>query len=267
MDFYALAQQCQGHFNEKEVIASIARTESSFNPYAIGVVGGSIKQPRNLQEAILAVRALRARGANFSVGLMQVNQSNFAKYGLNESNMFDPCSNIRAGASIFRNCFDRASQVYGSKYSYDSKLKFASSCYYSGNFSTGFRVDFRGQPPYVAKFFNNLVRYRGGSQQRAVYQAPVYQAKTVTVVAPTQQLPMPAVAEVPQSATVATVQTTAKSTPYDSILKAIQEQNKTLATIEPVATKPEASTIEDDMSAKNVSQPQAWDVFNDLSVL
>jgi type IV secretion system protein VirB1 len=36
-------------------------------------------------------------------------------------------------------------------------LQGAFSCYYSGNYSRGFRPDFKGQPSYVEKVVNNAL--------------------------------------------------------------------------------------------------------------
>lgn len=163
-DFLAVAQQCAVDV-EPAVMSAIVHTESNFNPYAIGVVDGSIKQPTNYVDAVKAVRLLRSQGKNFSVGLAQVNKINFKTYNMNERNMFDPCTNLRAGSSIFANCLKRADSKYGSKHSYDGKVRLAMSCYYSGNFKTGFRADFKGQPPYVTKVFSKVNGYRNNKQQ------------------------------------------------------------------------------------------------------
>ena len=163
-DFLAVAQQCAIDV-EPAVMSAIVHTESNFNPYAIGVVNSAIKQPTNYTDAVKAVRLLRSQGKNFSVGLAQVNKINFKTYNMNERNMFDPCTNLRAGSSIFANCLKRADNQYGSKHSYDGKLRLAMSCYYSGNFKTGFRADFKGQPPYVTKVFSKVNDYRNNKQQ------------------------------------------------------------------------------------------------------
>jgi type IV secretion system protein VirB1 len=163
-DFLAVAQQCAINV-EPAVMSAIVHTESNFNPYAIGVVNSAIKQPTNHTDAVKAVRLLRSQGKNFSVGLAQVNKINFKTYNMNERNMFDPCTNLRAGSSIFANCLKRADNQYGSKHSYDGKLRLAMSCYYSGNFKTGFRADFKGQPPYVTKVFSKVNDYRNNKQQ------------------------------------------------------------------------------------------------------
>lgn len=58
------------------------KTESGFNPYAIGVGGSKGLQPKNLQEAVFYVSKLVAKKRSFSVGLGQVNQVNFSSLGL-----------------------------------------------------------------------------------------------------------------------------------------------------------------------------------------
>ena len=48
-----------------DTLAALVKTESSFNQFAIGVVGGSVKQPQNLQDAILIVTRLVAEKRKF----------------------------------------------------------------------------------------------------------------------------------------------------------------------------------------------------------
>ncbi|MDK4573832.1 lytic transglycosylase domain-containing protein [Kingella kingae] len=143
--FNDLAQQCSKGVHPN-TLQAVARVESKFNPYAIGVVKGSLKhQPTNLAEAIATAKSLHAQGKNFSMGLMQVNRYNLAAYGLNYETVFDPCKNINVGAQILKDCFDRAGG------NGQEALQKAFSCYYSGNFRFGFKSDFKGQPPYVTK--------------------------------------------------------------------------------------------------------------------
>ena len=47
------------------------------------------------------------------------------------------------------------------------------SCYYSGNFKTGFRADFKGQPPYVTKVFSKVNSYRNTRQQALPQSLPL----------------------------------------------------------------------------------------------
>ena len=80
--FSQLAQQC-GKDVHPDTLQAVARVESQFNPYAIGVVKGALpRQPRSMAEAVEAAKMLHAQGRNFSMGLMQVNRYNLKSYGL-----------------------------------------------------------------------------------------------------------------------------------------------------------------------------------------
>jgi type IV secretion system protein VirB1 len=137
--FAALAMACapQVHLTTAHALVSV---ESAFNPWAIGVVGGALRrQPHNRDEALATANQLLTDGRNFSVGLGQINVGNFQRLGLNTSSAFDPCQNLSAMQSVLTECFDRASQSRGGADTRQSALRKALSCYYSGNFSTGFR--------------------------------------------------------------------------------------------------------------------------------
>jgi type IV secretion system protein VirB1 len=150
LDFIALAQQCAPQVSPV-TMAAIVRTESGFNPYAIGVVNGRlVRQPASLNEALATAHALSAAGWNFSVGLAQVNRENWYTYGLNEQSAFDPCRNLAAGASILQGCFELARYAQtGTRPDSQSALRASLSCYASGNFSTGYRTG------YVQRVVNN----------------------------------------------------------------------------------------------------------------
>jgi type IV secretion system protein VirB1 len=115
----------------RDILAAIVRVESAYNPFAIGVVGSRLsRQPKNLDEAIATVRDLESHGYNYSVGIAQVNRSNFAKYGLSKVELaFDVCANLEAGSKILKECFSRTNSDWGKAF----------SCYYSGNFVTGYK--------------------------------------------------------------------------------------------------------------------------------
>lgn len=151
VSFNNLAQTCAPSVHHN-TLQAIARVESGFNPYAIGVVKGSLKQqPRSYAEAVATAKALHAQGKNFSMGLVQINKKNLAAYGLNYETVFDTCRNLATGAKILTNCFTRA----GGGRMTQSALQKALSCYYSGNFKFGFKQDFQGQPSYVQKVVNS----------------------------------------------------------------------------------------------------------------
>ena len=115
---------------------AIVAVESAFNPHAIGVVAGSLqRQPLNIEEALATSQELRAKGRNFSIGLAQINVHNLDRFGMSIADGFDACKNLQAMQAILGECFERAR----SKEDSQASLRRALSCYYSGNFTTGFR--------------------------------------------------------------------------------------------------------------------------------
>lgn len=133
--FAALALACAPLVDANTAQALVA-VESSFNPHAIGVVGGVLeRQPRTRAEALSTASYLQANGWNYSVGLAQINVHNFDRLGLTADTAFDPCENLRAMQAVLAECFDRSAANAPPQ----SALRQALSCYYSGNFITGFR--------------------------------------------------------------------------------------------------------------------------------
>lgn len=150
LDFPAIALQC-GPEVATEVIQRIVTVESSYNPYAIGVVGGRLqRQPKTKEEAVVTAQYLASNGWNFSMGLGQINRYNLSKYGLDYQSVFEPCSNLKAAAAIYQDCFDRAAKTSD----FASARMKAYSCYYSGNFSRGFVADAGSSSSYVDRIAN-----------------------------------------------------------------------------------------------------------------
>lgn len=146
LDFMTLAQQCAQQI-APITMEALVRTESGFNPYAIGVVHGRLlRQPSNVVEAIATTRALEDDGWNFSVGLAQVNRANWLLFGLTEQNAFEPCRNVAVGAAILQRCFASARRAQADT---QVALRASLSCYASGDFSTGYRTG------YVQRVVNN----------------------------------------------------------------------------------------------------------------
>ena len=137
--FLAVALACapQVHIATAHALVSV---ESSFNPWAIGVVGGVLEhQPRNRAEAISTAKALQASGWSFSVGLSQINVRNLPRLGLTLERAFEPCANLGAMQAILLDCFDRAEALSAPPQMAQLVLRRALSCYYSGDFTTGYR--------------------------------------------------------------------------------------------------------------------------------
>src|SRR5688572_24229347 len=114
---------------------ALVQVESGFNPHAIGVVAGSLlRQPSYHAEALATARMLQQAGWNFSVGLAQINVGNFARLGLTLDQAFDPCTNLAAMQSVLAECSSRIRRDEMPQ----RALRQTLSCYYSGNFVTGF---------------------------------------------------------------------------------------------------------------------------------
>lgn len=175
-----------------DVMQHVVSVESSFNRYAIGVVGGRlVRQPSSLGEAVATARMLRDRGFNFSLGLAQVNRYNLSRYGLTFERAFQACPNLQAGARILADCLVRSGNDWGKSF----------SCYYSGNFVTGFREG------YVQKVFASMRRDGPASAAHQTGAIDVVQSRHVTRNAGWAEVPPTLVArrvqaETPQTAAV-----------------------------------------------------------------
>ena len=147
--FVALVSTCAPQV-DPDTAAALVAVESSFNPHAIGVVHGALdRQPRHRSEALATARMLEAEGWNYSVGLAQINARNFERLGLTVESAFEPCANLTAMQAVLTECFERADAREGSP---QRSLRQALSCYYSGNFVTGF------QHGYVRKVVRSAIR-------------------------------------------------------------------------------------------------------------
>jgi hypothetical protein len=79
----------------------------------------------------------RRDGHDYSVGLAQINQRNFTRLGLSTETAFDPCHNVQAMQHVLGACMSRSQQSGAPQ----RALRDALSCYYSGNFRTGYPTD------------------------------------------------------------------------------------------------------------------------------
>lgn len=132
--FDELAEKCAPSVSP-DTLNAIVRTESGFNPLAIAVVGGKVRQPETLQEAVFIATELATKQKSFSVGLAQINSANFHALGVTAEELFDPCTNLRAASVILGKCYERMSAEGKDP---ARALSDALSCYYSGNASTGY---------------------------------------------------------------------------------------------------------------------------------
>lgn len=144
-DFESLAQKCAPQV-AVDTLRAIVKTESAFNPFAIGIVPKpELKEVNDelisrrhdtLESSVALAEDLRAHGYTFAVGLAQINTVHLPGLGLSLKQAFDPCTNLKAAASILTSCYQRALKVSKDK---PRALKDSFSCYYSGGFSVGYR--------------------------------------------------------------------------------------------------------------------------------
>lgn len=131
----ALAQACAPMVSPA-TIEMIVRTESHGNPLAINVNGDRLlRQPRTYNQAAQWAGWLVQHGYNIDAGLMQVNSSNWARLGLTPATVFEPCTNIRAGADVLSEGYARASSHFGAG---QRALWAAVSAYNTGSLTAGF---------------------------------------------------------------------------------------------------------------------------------
>lgn len=138
--FLALAMQCAPDV-APDTLSRIVKTESGFNPWAIGVVGKPLnRQPQTKEEALKAVKQLAKENANFSIGFAQINRQYFNIK--DAESVFSPCTNLKMGAEILKDCYSRALNTSASE---QHALKKSFSCYYSGNYTRGFKKENNGK--------------------------------------------------------------------------------------------------------------------------
>jgi len=137
MDFAQIINDCAPNV-APQTMAAIIKTESQYQPYAIGINGTVTlqRQPKTKEEAVSTANWLLERGYNIDLGLGQVNSANLPKIGLSVKDAFDPCKNVAASAAILQNNYERASKTQTDK---QAALGAALSAYNTGSFSKGYQ--------------------------------------------------------------------------------------------------------------------------------
>ncbi|MDH0640112.1 transglycosylase SLT domain-containing protein [Pseudomonas sp. GD03860] len=146
--FSELAAKCAPTVHPSTLKALIGN-ESTFNPYAIGVVGTHLqRQPQSLSEAIATAEQLERDGKRYAMGLGQLLVTNMRARGLSYQDVFEPCRNLQAISNLLVEYYKQALTTSSDKQ--EALLK-AFSMYYSGNELRGFRPDRPGEMSYVEK--------------------------------------------------------------------------------------------------------------------
>lgn len=157
MNFINAVHQCAPLVHE-DTMVGIVKTESNFNPYAIAEIiklKGKTQVvshlPKSKEEAEQIINRLQKENKNYSVGLAQINKTNFDRFGVNAYSLLDYCNNLRVSQKILQECYF--------KYKNINRML---SCYYSGNPVVGFYEE-KGGSSYVSKVHNNFIRVSNSS--------------------------------------------------------------------------------------------------------
>lgn len=165
-----------------EMIEQIIQVESSGNPLAINVnvrkgeVRPRYKRPSTAAEAAATVTALIAAGYSVDMGVMQVNSKNLPKLGYTVTEMFEPCTNISAGAQILTSAYRSAAKQFGGG---QQALLAALSAYNTGNFRSGFTNR------YVYRYLDGT----GAAPSRSQYMAAQFDPSDETTVFTRKETP------------------------------------------------------------------------------
>jgi type IV secretion system protein VirB1 len=125
------------------LLQPLIQLESGYNPYSIGVVGSSVRQPSSLHDFIQTVSDLENKNKNYSIGLTQINIKNLRRFDIPVIDAVEPCNNIKLSSVILKECYKK----------YNNNVGKALSCYYSGNGDTGFKRDVNNS--YIERFLSS----------------------------------------------------------------------------------------------------------------
>lgn len=160
----ALINQCAPNVSP-DTMNALIMTESGANPYVIANVSDGVsKYFKDEKGAIEYAEKLTTENKNFSAGLTQIYSKNFPSLNLTYKTVFDPCTNIKAGAAVLTDNYLK--QKEGTDY---QKILRALSLYYSGNELTGFKKE---------KKFNNTSYLERITRNANFYIVPSIRNKT-----------------------------------------------------------------------------------------
>lgn len=215
------------------IVNAIVKTESNFNPFAIGINKGVERlsnQPRNYAEAVTTAKQLLARGVNIDMGLAQINSSNMTWLGLTVEMAFHPCHNLQAMQTVYLHCLQQAKK--GGQGTLEQR---AWSCYNTGNTKRGFANGYVDKVTHNFNFFAGMAQ-KASPQNRMPQNEPVSSQKGVQAVVATQ---------LPKNAQNVSVGNT-------------EQNNTTLPT-------PPKNTPENKIATEPVAKVRySWDVFGDF---
>jgi len=144
-DLHDIAKLCANSVHPQTII-EIAKTESNLNQFAVNVNGiDKSFQINKLSDALEVVEIAKEKDKTFDVGLMQINSRNLERFGIKPQDAFEPCLNIRLGAIIISEFYQRAIRHTNDP---QVALQKALSAYNTGSLVDGFSNG------YVEKYYS-----------------------------------------------------------------------------------------------------------------
>jgi type IV secretion system protein VirB1 len=163
-----LATRC-APFVAFETLAAVIRTESGFEPLAIGVNGGSPRFPATHGEAVaVATNLIERQRRSVDLGLMQINSANLASLDLSIADAFEPCRNIAAGARLLQQGYTAALRTEADP---QGALRVALSRYNTGSPERGLANGYVVRVQGAAEVVVPAIRLRGEAISAAQRQA------------------------------------------------------------------------------------------------
>ncbi len=118
-----------------QTMAAVVHVESGGNRLALhdNTIDRSFS-PVDANEATAWASELIAMGHSVDLGLSQINSANLPRLGIGIANVFDPCTNLRAGATILGEDYAAAEARFGPG---QSALRHALGAYNTGSLYAG----------------------------------------------------------------------------------------------------------------------------------
>lgn len=102
-------------------MAAVVKQESAGQPWMLA--NNTTKKSMSFASkpaAVAAAMAAIARGDSVDMGLVQINSNNLPALGLSVEQVFDPCTNLAAGASILMTGYQRTGSLSGALSMYNT---------------------------------------------------------------------------------------------------------------------------------------------------
>ncbi len=177
-EFGQLALRC-GASVAPSTLASIARTESAFQPLSINDnTTGTSGVPATRDIAIQIASKLLEAGHSVDVGIMQINSANFGRLGLTLEAAFDPCRSIAAAAVILAGDYVGGDTHEGEQ----AALRVAISKYNTGDAQRGFANGYVHKVELAARHVVPAIDV--GAAPAAIDSQPAHAAASAAAVDP-----------------------------------------------------------------------------------